>query len=373
MMNGERLSWVGVSAGFCAAIACVTGARADDARGPGAAVLEVMPHVDNVQQSNFGNNSFRLINRGGKRIVGFELDVTGALYPDVVFDPEGVAGDSVAKPLRIDTPGGTGIVQGGADRPYVGRGGSAGYEGLRLRFDPASDGGFEPGESLGFSIDMDPNSAAGTRKGPLDDGSYPRWDVGGVSGAELIGSRFTVTFEDGASASGQLHGTATQAGSRGVASEGSPGLRADVRVNGVRPGGAGTYRAEDLRVVVRGPAGRTARVVLTQGFIQPVTPYADFVRGQLESLAREPFPANNAVAFQTVDIVLSGADQDISSRFDVSGAGAYSFSARADRPFSVDDGELPLGVVAAVVDPDDDHLPLGPVTAPVYLVFDSAK
>ncbi len=362
-----------------AVCACVIGAVARpndgasaDTTDHGAAVLRVMADVDNVQSSNFGENSFRIANVGRKTITQVVIDVTGALYPDAVFDPEGLAGDSGAKPLHLDTRGGTGVVDAGQPHStrYVGPGGAKGYERLVLVFDPDIEGGFNPGERLGFSIDMDPGSIAGTNKAPLDAGSVPPWDVGGISGAELIGSRFTVTFADGSSASGQLHGTGTQAGSHGRASQAGAALSAELRVNGMEPGSVGTYGADGPRITIEGPASRTARVVLTKGFIQPVTAYNSALHKQLERLAKSEFPANNAVEFQTVDVRLTGEVQDITERFRFFDVAGVSFAAHPERPFSMDPGKLPMGVVAAIIDPDDDDLPLGPVTDPIYLTFE---
>ena len=54
---------------------------------------------------------------------------------------------------------------------YIGVGGTAGYEGIQLLFDETVDGGFEPGATLGFSIEMALNSVAGAEKGLLDAGT----------------------------------------------------------------------------------------------------------------------------------------------------------------------------------------------------------
>ncbi len=335
---------------------------------PGAAVLRIMPNYTDVQQSNFNPNSFLLSNVGGKDIVSVTIDVSSAIYGDSVFDPEGLAGDTTFKPLTIDTEGGTGVADPASYNPYLGAGGVAGYKGLVLNFDTATNGGFNPGEQLGFSIDMDPNSVAGSGKALLDAGSIPAWDVGGISGAELIGSTFTVDFADGSSATGSLIGTGTQAGSQGLAAEDSPGLAASLTVNGLGVGGAGTY-SETPQVLVSGPAGETLRVVLTKGFIQPTenlfysgTPgqqaYAPQLQAQLDALAASEFPANNAVEFQTVDVVLDGTSQDISGLFNFDDVALYDFP-----------GEdlLPLGFAASIIDPSNGDLPKGPVLAPIHL------
>ncbi len=326
----------------------------------GAAVLKITVNSDNVQTSNFGDNAFEIINTGDKKIAQVVIDVTNALYPDSVFDPEGLAGDNVAKPLTINAAGDTGVVAPSA-ASYIGAGGTAGYRGLQLTFDEGVDGGFEPGETIGFSVDMDPNSVAGSLKDPLDAGSNPPWDVGGVSGAELIGSTFTVTFTDNSTATGQLQGTDNQAGAQALASQGSPNLAVTLTVNGLSAGGVGTYNPGGPSVIINGPPGETVRVVLTKGFIQPVTPYAQFLADQLAVLAAADFPANNAVEFQTVDVLLAGGNQDISGLFDFAGVPIYVFSG---------EDQLPIGFVASVIDPANQDLSLGPVTAPIYLQFE---
>ncbi|PSN19110.1 hypothetical protein C7271_09010 [filamentous cyanobacterium CCP5] len=332
----------------------------DDTSGlVGKAVLSINLSSNNVQISNFGSNSFQLTNTGQKTIAQVDIDVTHALYPDSVFDPFGLAGDAVSKPLLIDTNGNTGVVAP-SNASYIGPGGTKGYEGLRLTFNPTVNGGFQSGETLGFSIDMDPNSVAGTSKSLLDAGSSPAWDVGGVSGAELIGSSFTVTFTDGTQATGQLQGAGNQGGSKGLAAQDSPNLAVALTVNGLGAGGIGTYTAGGPSVIINGPAGKTARVVLTKGFIQPVNPYAAFLANQLNTLAAADFPANNAVEFQTVNVVLTGGNQNISNLFNFTGVQNYNFTG---------EDKLPLGFVASVIDPANNDLPLGPVTQPIYLEF----
>ncbi len=346
----------------------------------GAAELSITLSADNVQTSNFGANSFQLTNTGTKDIEKVELDVTNALYPDSVFDPFGEAGDTTAKLLTINTPGSTGVIapdhgtSGAPGTTYIGAGGTAGFEGIQLLFDAATDGGFNPGETIGFAVDMDPNSIAGAEKSTLDSGADPTWDIGGISGAELIGSSFTVTFTDGTTATGQLQGAGNQGGSQGLATQAPAGPAVSLTVNGLTAGGVGAYGAGGPSVIVNGPAGQTARVVLTKGIIQPVTnefstgtpaeqTYAPILQAQLDALAASDFPANNAAEFQTVDVVLTGSDQDISGLFDFTQVPVYELA--------VDEGQVPLGLVASVIDPSNDDLAIGPVSAPIYLQFNN--
>jgi hypothetical protein len=382
-IEGRRLvggAAAGVAAGLYAtdpgdaAVAAVFDGVAASAAG-GAAVLAFSPTSQRVQTSSNRTGAFTLTNTGDTVIERLEIDLNGALYPDVVFDPFGLAGDTVAKGLTIDSAGGTGVRSPSSYIPYLGAGGRDGFDRLVLLFDPSVSGGFQPGETVAFSVDIDTNSIAGAEKRRLELGSSPLWDVGGVSGAEVIGARFTVDFAGGGAGSGQFFGTATQGGARGVAREAGVGLAPPtVAVNGLAPGETGVYGSAGLSVVVQGPAGATARIVLTKGFIQPVTnafftgnaaqrTYAPVLQAQLDALAASAFPANNAVEFQTVDVTLTGAPQDISALFDLSGVAALDFPGE-DR--------LALGVVAALIEPTGLKLPLSPVTRPVYLRWENA-
>ena len=340
--------------------------------GAGAAVLSVTADSNNVQASNFGSNSFEITNTGNKKIAQVELDVSNALYPDTVFDPFGQAGDTVSKELTIDINGSTGVVGTSGDS-YLGTGGTAGYEAIQLEFDENVAGGFESGETVGFSVDMDPNSIAGADKPPLDNGSNPSWDVGGVSGAELIGSTFTVTYDDGSIATGQLQGVGNQAGSQALAAQNTTDTSVSLTVNDLGEGSVGTYDENGPSVTIEGSAGETARVVLTKGFIQPTSldpflngtgqqqQFAPVLQSQLDALADSDFPANNAVEFQTVDVQLTGETQDITELFDFSSVSAFDFEG---------EDQLPLGFVASTIDPTNDDLPSGSLTQPIYLQFE---
>jgi len=347
-----------------------TGASAGTA---GTALLNVMPKSNKVQQSNYGKNSFTLINTGTKDIVEFQIDVTDAIFSDIVFDPKGLAGDSVAKPLKIDTDGVTGVISPKAQKAntYIGDGGAKGYKGLRITFDPDVDGGFNPGEKLGFSIDMDPNSLAGTQKKPIDQATSPKWDCGGVSGAEMIGSSFSVVFNDGTRASGQLFSTNTQAGSRGFATEQTTDAPVQLSVNGIGPGENGHYSVDNFELKVKGPKDARIRVVLVKGFIQPVSAYNAQLESQLHELAKQDFPANNAAELRSVNLTATGEWMNITDRFNLSDIEHYDFAASTDGPFSVDEDKLPLAITAAVM--GDKGRPASTVLEPIYLLHTSQK
>ncbi|MEO0763181.1 MAG: malectin domain-containing carbohydrate-binding protein, partial [Pseudomonadota bacterium] len=248
----------------------------------GAATLTVNNNANNIEVSNFGNGSFAIANVGSKDIEYIEIDVTDALLPDAVFDPFGLAGDTTAKILTLSggSDGGTGLVvpAGGFDESaigitYLGTGGTAGFEKIRLEFND-----FNPGESISFGVDMDPNSIAGAQKATLDSGAGLAgaggnniWDVGGIGGAELSGSTFTVGYADATTSVGQLQGQGTgqQMGAEVLSSQDSENLAVALTVNGLGEGAEGTYGDGGPQILVQGPAGETARVLVAKGFIVP--------------------------------------------------------------------------------------------------------
>ncbi|MBY8975109.1 tandem-95 repeat protein [Rhodobacteraceae bacterium NNCM2] len=356
----------------------------------GEAVLTINNAENNIEASNFGNNSFQISNTGNKNISFIEIDVTDALFPDAVFDPFGLAGDGTAKILTLNggSDGGTGLVvpaggfgQGAIGITYFGTGGIDGYEKIRLEFTD-----FAPGESIAFGVDMDPNSIAGSLKSTLDSGAFLQgaggnnlWDVGGIGGAELSGSLFTVGYDDGTSSSGQVQGQGTgqQMGGEALSSQDSQNLAVTLTVNGLGEGAEGTYSDGGPQILVQGPAGEVARILVAKGFIVPFTnnfadsdPYAAQLDAQLQALEASGFPANNAVEMLYVDVPLNGTVQDISSMFDFTQVAAFDLSVPDQtNEFGVlDEAQLPLGIVASVIDVASDQSK-GPVTSPIHLTY----
>ena len=340
----------------------------------GSATVTVTLGSD-VQESNYGNNSFKVTNTGDKKIAAVFFDVRTALYGDSVFDPDGKGGDTAFKAWAVDSGGGTGALQPsgyehyflpGADPEPTDPDNNGGYRGALLKFSATNDGGFTQGEVVGFSGDMDPNSIAGMEKdgaAGVDTDSVPDWDVGGVSGAEMIGSTAYIMFTDGSIASAQLMGDGSQSGAQARVTEAPQNQQASLSVNGVPSGEAGSYGGEVPAVLISGPAGAWVRVIMTKGH-QPVANTTDSLADIVDwRLSGDDFPVNNAAEFQFVDVQL-GADgtADVSDQF------TYSQFLNGTASFPGDD-TLPLGFVAAVIeDPTTSRgFALGPVTEPVYL------
>ncbi len=337
----------------------------------GSAVLEIMTGESNVQSSNYGNNSFEVTNTGDKKISAIFIDVSGALYQDSVFDPDGKGGDNAAKPWAVNSDGNTGAYVSGSGYYLPGQApiagslpSNGGFKGAMVKFSDSSDGGFQNGETVGFSGDMDPNSIAGLAKNGtdgVDTGATQGWDVGGISGHELIGSLFTVLFDDGTTASGQLGSDKSNAGSHALATQAPAGNDVSIAVNGTAQGSIGTYGQTLPTVIVTGEPGDTVRITMSRGF-DPVTNTSSGIDGLVESrLARYDFKANNAFDEQSVDVVIgANGTFDASSMFNygsANGTGKGSFDG---------DTTAPIAFVASVIEPGSG-LPVGAVTSPVYL------
>lgn len=135
-----------------------------------------------INASTFNTGSFRLENhsRNGERIASLRIDFATAVFMDMVFDPYGQAGDVVAKDVVIDSRVGLSVQGHTYESPNAG-----GFDVLVMTF-----ANFDPGETVFFSVDVDPTTIRGTgAPGPAESGS--------ACGLELVGSTITVTFENG--------------------------------------------------------------------------------------------------------------------------------------------------------------------------------
>ena len=145
------------------------------------AALRITPS-GGINASTYTPGSFILTSatNHNAKIEKVHIDLGTAMFPDMVFDPFGTAGDTVAKDLEIDSdPSVVGFLNHAYDTPHDG-----GFDGLTLYFDD-----FDPGEQVTFSVDVDPTSIKGSpAPGPNESGS--------VSGLELAGATVTTTFSN---------------------------------------------------------------------------------------------------------------------------------------------------------------------------------
>ena len=379
----------------------------------GAVVLTVIDGVQDVQSSNFGRNSFQLTNTGNKEIAAVFIDIRNAVFGDMVFDNDGTGGDTTASIFEVDSGTETGGFFVGennqalnaenlffpgetplADTSGLGSAISGGFRGLLIRFD-GSNGGFDGGEVVGFSGDGDPNSLAGFSQGEVGFGSQGggnaitgTFDTGGQSGAELVGSSFTVLFADGSTATGFIGSDTSLAGGAGEAVQGreqrTPNLTVDTGSGVFSSTGNsnGQYGGAEPQIAVTGQPGDIVRVTLYKGVNPVVTSagspdsVADVIQSRLDA-AQSQFPVNNAFDVQNVDVVIgsNGTGQVSSGAFDYN-------NTRSGVNFAGDQVQ-PLAITAAIVVQATDGsaiaggataslVPLGSVSTPVYLLNPTA-
>ena len=254
-------------------------ARADQPFGAAGAqaLIEVTP-FGNLNASTYNDNSFRITNTatGGQTITSLTVDLSTTVLPDIVFDPDGKAGDLVAKAFTPnDGTVATGYLNHQLRDFHNGSNDNDGFKRLTVNFND-----FAPGENFGFSIDIDPTTIKGTNApGPGESGS--------VSGLELIGATVTVTFSDGTTATSALfHRENSDSGSENMVRNPAPAQPA-IALPGVNT--PTTLFAAAQAVRVNAPAGSTIRLLRLEGalFVQAGGAYD-----------LDAFEANSVVAWQ---------------------------------------------------------------------------
>ncbi|MEM1304122.1 MAG: malectin domain-containing carbohydrate-binding protein, partial [Planctomycetota bacterium] len=152
--------------------------------------VNVDPGSSLLTASTFGLGSFDITNNStsGQKIASVRFDIESAMLHDVVFDPNGGAGDLTAKGFSPDA----GANQVGLTGHSFGKPEDGGFQVLEIAFDD-----FDPGETFSFSVDIDPSNIKGSGSpGPSHSGS--------ISGLELSGSGVSVTLEGGATLTSEL-------------------------------------------------------------------------------------------------------------------------------------------------------------------------
>ncbi|MET0271347.1 MAG: calcium-binding protein, partial [Sphingomonas sp.] len=228
--------------------------------------------------------AFQITNTGQKDIASITFNLATTNLRNILFDPAGTAGDLTAKNLTIDSSGNTGAVQPAARDYSIFAGGRAGgYEAMTISFNAAVAGGFNAGETVKFSIDIDPTSI----KDSGVDG-----DAGSISGAELTGATVIVTYADGSTQTSAIFGDGSQGGAKATWSETEPA--APVLSIGGLSSGSVAVTTQTQTVSVSGAANATVKVMVTTGGmgnnVQPV----------------DIFDANKAIAIDYRTVVLDG-------------------------------------------------------------------
>jgi hypothetical protein len=149
-----------------------------------------------VEASTYGGGSYQVTNTGDTNIQTLTLDLSETMLPDMVFDPFNTAGDDVGKEFTLDS-GDVTVQNVEYTNFHNGVDNEAGYDTIVVTLS-----GFEPGETMTFSVDNDPTVIDTT-----DLGSQA---AGPVSGLEITGG--TVSVDSG---SGPVEATIVGDGSAG--------------------------------------------------------------------------------------------------------------------------------------------------------------
>jgi hypothetical protein len=278
-------------------VAAVDGSSGDDSGsggdgGTGAADFAVNPN-GGVDASTYGGGSFEITNTGDEQISSVTYDLSSATFPDVVFDPQGTAGDSGSKGFTPDSGASAVDPSGSFAAPHNGQNADDGYDQLTVDF-----GDFESGETFAFSTDIDPTSIKNA------DGTGA---AGSVSGLELAGATVTVEYADGTTQTTQLFGDGSDGGSQATAKSDLPSAPS-LGVEGVSldsgaldsQHGAATVSSADQTVTVSGPAGATVELLHVEGQLE--------LANQADGYDLEAYEANTAenVDYQTVQLDSNG-------------------------------------------------------------------
>jgi hypothetical protein len=240
-----------------------------------------------LNASTFSTAAFKLENlsSGGQQLTSVTIDLSGSILAGMVFDPAGAAGDTVAKGFTVDGQVGSFTV---SSATFGNGSNTAGFKTLTLQLQ-----GFDPGETLQFSVDVDPASIQGVEApGP--------GDSGGVAGVELTGAAVAFSFGT-TTLTNELFKEPSSAGGATVLAKGGLPATPTVTVTGVS-GTTGTVSSVEQTVNISGPAGATARVLVMEGgaFTQGVPASAPDLG---------PFEANSAVNVTTYDVALDSQGQ----------------------------------------------------------------
>ena len=213
-------------------------------------------------------------------ITRIRIDLSTAIFPDMVFDPNGLAGDTVAKNLQVDSNSAVFAGHSFTD-PH-----DDGFDAFEIAF-----AGFDPGETFSFSIDVDPTSIKGVgAPGPNESGS--------VSGIELVGTVVTVYFADGTVVDGQLYPIAgSTSGAEVLVRKGLPAAPTLQLLGGTTPPAVVSEANQTIRIT--GMPNRPVQLLVVEGGL-----FTTGVPGGGFDL--DAFEANSALTIQEYSGVTNG-------------------------------------------------------------------
>ncbi|WP_442485363.1 malectin domain-containing carbohydrate-binding protein [Aeoliella sp. SH292] len=221
--------------------------------GAAAAKVEVYSQGGINNSSTARIDSFRIHNNstGNKKISSVKFDLSTTSMPDMLFDPNGTAGDTRGINFIPDTgQAATGQTTFNFLAPRDG-----GFAELEINF---SD--FNAAELFTFHTDVDPTTA----KGSVPPGPSNAADI---SGLELSGATVNIVFDDGTLLTGQLFALPEgmsfyQSHSEVVLTETPSAAAPSISVLGINTPSIVTSATQTIRVT--GPAGAAVRLLQTE-------------------------------------------------------------------------------------------------------------
>ncbi|HEY3393866.1 MAG TPA: hypothetical protein VGK58_14235, partial [Lacipirellulaceae bacterium] len=215
-----------------------------------AARVNIYPNGTLNNSSTFKTGSIHIINQSttGENIASVTINLSTSLLPDIVYDPNGVAGDVVGKTFTPDSgASATGLSGHTFSGSHAG-----GFDSLTINF---SD--FNPGETFTFSIDIDPTSVQGAAQpGPQQSAS--------ISGLESSGATINVRFSDRKMRTGDAFAVSgSKVNSHVILDNTVPATPAISMVGLTNTPAVVTSASQTIRVA--GPAGATARLLQVEG------------------------------------------------------------------------------------------------------------
>ncbi len=239
------------------------------------AQVKVIPGAVRDAGTEGGQNKITIVNNSDvARINSIRIDLSTAILPDLVFDPDGEGGDGVGQcftpvPALADASGLEDFQDPCTDPFSQPKGG--GFQVLELSFTD-----FKAGDSIQFSVDVDPNSLQG-----LTDVAIPAK----VSGLEWAGATISVTFEDLSTLTAQFFEEGSPGGGQAVVLE-TPLSAPTLSVAGVTPP-ADTASMQTIQVEISGTPGLYATLLHANAAFN--------VNGQTPFNVTEPYLYGNRI------------------------------------------------------------------------------
>ena len=247
-----------------------------------AAHVEIEASEPNIlESSSFQGGTYRLRNDGSEGITGLRIDLGAgpAMFPDLIFDPTGLAGNELGLPFTVNS----GPSDLNATATYLDGTDAEGYRVLDVAM-PAP--GLAPGKEMTFSIDVDPTVVKESFAGPH----------GKISGAEHHGATITVSY---VSSPAQSNDAVKVTGSDIGSTADFPAVTdlAPV-VSAVDVGAPAVVSSPTQGITVEGPAGAAGFVLVAEGHL--------YLAG-LAGFDVDPFEANVLVGHSQYAFTI-GAD-----------------------------------------------------------------